>query len=314
MRIIIIGPTLLTRNCAEAIIRNGKDEIAAIFTLEDAFCRKKSRFALMDDLAADNNIRLFKVPDINEKPVVEKIAGLRPDVIFELGWSQIISPEILKIPEKGCIGVHASLLPKNRGAASLNWAIINGEKKTGVTLFYLAEKPDDGDVIAQKEFHIDDRDDIETLHAKSDLASAELIMENLDAIRSGSARRIKQDPLLATYTQKRKPDDGEIDWNTGSRQIYNWIRAQAHPFPGAFTTWNGKKLYIWKAEIHSVAQSGEPGRIFEVKQKDGILVNTADKMILIRRAQLNSGIEMWADELAERHGIRTGDTFGRRTE
>src|SRR3989338_43634 len=309
MRIIIIGPTLLTRKCLDVLIRNGKDEIIAVYTLEDSLCNEKSRFVLMDDLAKQNKIRLYKVTDINDKLVVNQIKELNPDVIFELGWSQIISNDILKIPEKGCIGVHASLLPKNRGAASLNWALIRGDKKAGVTLFYLAEKPDDGDIIARKEFDIDDRDDISTLHSKSDIASAELLLENIDAIRNDMVKRIKQNPDEASTTQRRTPDDGIIKWNSNTRDIYNWVRAQTHPFPGAFTTWKGKKLYIWQSEICDM-QEGQPGKILKIERKNGIYVGTHDGALLVKRAQFENDVEMWADDLAEKRDIKTGDILG----
>src|SRR3989338_5543888 len=249
MRIVIIGPTLLTRKCLEALIKDGRDEIIAVYTLEDSLCNEKSRFVLMDDLAKQNNILLYKITDINDKSAVNQIKESSPDVIFELGWSQIISKDILSIPKKGCIGVHASLLPKNRGAASLNWALIRGDKKTGVTLFYLAERPDDGDIIAQKEFDIDDRDDISTLHAKSDIASAELLLENIDAIRNDTVKRLKQNLAETSTTQRRRPEDGVIKWDSTAKELYNWVRAQTHPFPGAFTFWKGKRFYIWQSEI-----------------------------------------------------------------
>jgi len=310
MRIVIIGPTLLTRKCLEALIRDGRDEIAAVYTLENKLCNEKSRFVLMDDLTERNNIRLYKVTNINDTSVVDQIRALKPDVIFELGWSQIISEGILRIPKKGCIGVHASLLPKNRGAASLNWALIRGDRKTGVTLFYLAERPDDGDVIAQKEFDIDDRDDISTLHSKSDIASAELLLENIDAIRNETIRRIRQEPGEVTHTARRKPEDGVIDWNTSSRQIYNWIRGQTHPFPGAFTLWKRKKLYIWQSETENSVFTGRPGEIFKIEEKKGIFVITADGLLLIKRAQLEDGVEMWADDLAKKYLIKPGDFLG----
>ncbi|MBI4174474.1 MAG: methionyl-tRNA formyltransferase [Candidatus Aenigmarchaeota archaeon] len=306
MKIVVIGPTLLTRKCVEALIRKG-ERISAIYTLDDSLALGKSRFAIMDDFA-EKNIPLYKVKDINSPEVIEQIRKINPDLIFELGWSQIISPDILKIPGKGCIGVHASLLPKNRGAASLNWALIRGDKKTGVTLFYLAEKPDDGDIIAQKEFDIDDRDDIATLHCKSDDASVQLILENIDLIRSGTAKRIRQDPKQVTFTTRRKPEDGIIDWSRPARDIYNWIRAQTHPFPGAFTFWKGKKIYAWTAE--PMNGSGRPGEIISIEAKRGVLVGTGDGTILLKRIQIEDGVEMWADDFAERHDIKQGDILG----
>lgn len=307
MKIVIIGPTLLTRKCVEALINKG-EKIAAIYTLHDSMAWEKSRFAIMDDIAEKHAIHLFKVKDINSPDVVNQMREIEPDVIFELGWSQIISPDILSIPKKGCIGVHASLLPKHRGAASLNWALIRGDKKTGVTLFYLAERPDDGDIIAQKEFDIDDRDDIATLHSKSDIASAELLVENMDSIRDGTVKRIKQDTNQVSCTQRRRPEDGVINWKSSSRDIYNWIRAQTHPFPGAFTYWKGKKLYIWQSEVYD--KKGGPGKVLDIADKKGIYVASNDGALLIKRAQLEGDVEMWADDLAKKRGIRNGDVLG----
>src|SRR3989338_8500704 len=312
MKIVIIGPTLLTRKCVEAIIRRGEN-IFAIYTLDDSMAWEKSRFAIMDDIAEKHGIKLFKVKDINSAEVISQLRNIQPDVIFELGWSQIISKDMLGIPRKGCIGVHASLLPKNRGAASLNWALIRGDKKTGVTLFYLEEKPDDGDIIAQKEFDVDDRDDISTLHAKSDIASAELLIENIDAIRNDTVKRLKQNLAETSTTQRRRPEDGVIKWDSTAKELYNWVRAQTHPFPGAFTFWKGKRFYIWQSEISDGAydaKTGQAGEVLKIEHKKGILVKAREGAILVKRAQLADGAEMWADDLAQKHGIRNGDVLG----
>ena len=312
MKIVIIGPTLLTRKCVEALIRRGEN-IFAIYTLDDSMAWEKSRFAIMDDIAEKHGIKLFKVKDINSAEVISQLRNIQPDVIFELGWSQIISKDMLGIPRKGCIGVHASLLPKNRGAASLNWALIRGDKKTGVTLFYLEEKPDDGDIIAQKEFDVDDRDDISTLHAKSDIASAELLIENIDAIRNDTVKRLKQNLAETSTTQRRRPEDGVIKWDSTAKELYNWVRAQTHPFPGAFTFWKGKRFYIWQSEISDGAydaKTGQAGEVLKIEHKKGILVKACEGAILVKRAQLADGAEMWADDLAQKHGIRNGDVLG----
>ena len=312
MKIVIIGPTLLTRKCVEALIRRG-EKIFAIYTLDDSMAWEKSRFAIMDDIAEKHGIKLFKVKDINSAEVISQLRNIQPDVIFELGWSQIISKDMLGIPRKGCIGVHASLLPKNRGAASLNWALIRGEKKTGVTLFYLAEQPADGDIIAQKEFGVDDRDDISTLHAKSDIASAELLIENIDAIRNDTVKRLKQNLAETSTTQRRRPEDGVIKWDSTAKELYNWVRAQTHPFPGAFTFWKGKRFYIWQSEISDGAydaKTGQAGEVLKIEHKKGILVKACEGAILVKRAQLADGAEMWADDLAQKHGIRNGDVLG----
>lgn len=309
MRIIVIGPTQLTRHCLEALIRDGKDEIVSLYTLDNTVANAKSRFVIMDDLAEEYGIKLYKVKNINDSTVVEQIRQEKPDVIFQIGWSQIFVPEIIRVPKKGCIGLHAALLPKDRGAASLNWALLRGEKKTGVTLFYMTEKADEGYIISQKEFDIDERDDINTLHAKSDLASVELLMENIEAIRNDAVKLIKQNNDEATYTKRRKPEDGLINWDVNSKDLYNWIRALTHPFPGAFTFWKGKKIYIWSSEISSLPSNGRVGEVVRTEDKNGIFVNTKDNVLILKRLQLDNGVEIWADDFAKKYGLTEGDVF-----
>jgi methionyl-tRNA formyltransferase len=146
-------------------------------------------------------------------------------------------------------GIHASLLPKYRGGAPLVWAIINGEKTTGVSLFYFDQGVDTGDVIAQKKIEISDTDDIRTVYEKATLAAVDVLRESLPLIREGQAPRIPQDHANATIFPQRKPEDGLIDWTRTPDEIRNFIRAQTRPYPGAFTVLEGKKVTIWDADI-----------------------------------------------------------------
>ncbi len=311
MRIAIIGPTLLTKICLTGLLKQKKDEIVALFTLDDSLAKKKCRSVRFDDICSKYKVPLYKVKDINDEKAIGLMKRLSPDVIFELGWSQIISNEILQIPKKGCIGIHASLLPKNRGGASLNWALIKGAKKWGVTLYYLDEDIDKGKIIDQELFSITMDDDIKTVHDKSDMASAGLLIRNLDDIRNDTVKPTTQDNKKANYLPRRSPEDGIIDWNKTSLELYNWIRALTHPFPGAFTPHQGKKLFIWKSFLPDKkenAKPGRPGQVIDVK-REGVLVRTKDSSLLLKQLQFENSAELGAYDFAKKYKIKAGDIF-----
>ncbi|UCC43551.1 MAG: methionyl-tRNA formyltransferase [Candidatus Zixiibacteriota bacterium] len=173
----------------------------------------------------------------------------RPDLVAVLGWYHIIPHEALEYPRCGCVGLHASLLPKYRGMAPISWALINGETETGVSLFYLAEGVDDGDIIAQARITIGEQDDCATIYEKVTAESIGLLRHYLPPIADGSAPRNKQDEAEATVFPRRRPDDGIIDWHQPAWQVYNFVRAQTRPYPGAFTAIQGRKLLIWRTEV-----------------------------------------------------------------
>ena len=161
------------------------------------------------------------------------------------GWQRLICKEILDIPKLGTIGFHSSLLPKYRGRTPVNWAIIAGEKETGITMFYLTEEADAGDIIAQKTFPIMLNDDCNTVYKKSAKAGAELIVEFLPKISKGVAPRLHNPSRSYPAYPKRTPADGEIDFNRGAPDVYNFIRALTRPYPGAFTFLpSGQKVII----------------------------------------------------------------------
>ncbi|MAE42503.1 hypothetical protein CMO93_01920 [Candidatus Woesearchaeota archaeon] len=310
MRIIIIGCTQSTRRIVLDILKNKKYEVVAIFSLQDKDFAKKARFALMDDIAFENDIELHKIGDINDQMIINLIKKLNPDIVLEVGWSQIISKDILEIPSKGTIGIHCSFLPKNQGAASLNWALIKGEKEWGVTLFYLKEKIDTGDIIDQRKFPIDKRDNIETLFDKADFLSIQMLQKNLPLIKEGTNPKIKQNKEESTYLPKRKPEDGEIKWGELADSISALVRALAKPYPGAFTYIKDERLFILDVEIlEEESKKHIPGTIIGIIDKRGIVVSTGDKNILVKRLRKESDAEMWADHFAKEYDMKEFDTF-----
>lgn len=315
MKIIIIGPSLLTRNCLQAILREGGYKISALFCLKDKYADEKARFAVFDDLAEKYNFDLHKIDNINSEKNIKIIKDIGPDLIIQLGWSQIISEEIINIPKKGCIGIHGSMLPKGRGGASFNWALIKDEKNCGTTLFYMDRGLDKGKIIAQKEIKIEERDTVKTLQEKEDAVAGDLLIKYLPLIRDGKIKLFEQNEENATYLPTRKPIQGFIFWGKKTREIHNLIRALTDPYPGAFIYFNNEKLIIWESE--EIGSTGNwpknylPGTIIKILEQRGIVVKTGDSApLLIKKMGFSDGAPMWADDFAGKYGLKEGDKLG----
>ena len=200
-------------------------------------------------LALDGNIKGFvNVVDSIKNNSIEVIKKINPDVILVMGWFYLVPKKIRDIAKYGACGIHASLLPKYAGWAPLVWAIINGEKETGVTFFQFDDSVDGGDILAQKSFAIDYHDSIKEVYEKATIKSIEILLTTLPELEN--IQFIKQDKSKLEIWDKRTPSDGEIDLTQSSFELYNFIRAQSSPYPGAFfKTIDGKKLIIEKARI-----------------------------------------------------------------
>ena len=249
MKIVFIGSVEIGYTVLEAVYDCGF-AVDTVFTLDFDKQELTSGFIDFEPLAVANKSSLVRVVDLNKNEYIEKTKAISPDLIIVCGWQRLICKEILDIPKLGTIGFHSSLLPKYRGRAPVNWAIIAGEKETGITMFYLTEEADAGDIIAQKTFPIMLNDDCNTVYKKSAKAGAELIVEFLPKISKGVAPRLHNPSRSYPAYPKRTPADGEIDFNRSALDVYNFIRALTRPYPGAFTFLpSGQKVIIWKAKI-----------------------------------------------------------------
>lgn len=199
------------------------------------------------------------------------ICEYQPELCIVVGWYWVLKPELLKTVQHGWLGIHASLLPKHRGGAPLVWAILNGETKTGLSLFYFDEGMDTGDIVAQKEVSIEFEDTIANVLAKIENQSLDIIRENYPLLLAGNAPRLTQDHSQATYVALRQPSDGRIDWSQPAPVIYNFIRAQTHPYPGAFCFLNEKTIRVWSAKLFAYPYYGTPGQVVLI-EKDHVVV------------------------------------------
>lgn len=232
-------------------------------------------------VAFDNDIPIFQPIKIKED--YTNILNLNPDIIITCAYGQIIPKEILDYPRLGCINVHASLLPYHRGGAPIHRAIIDGDKKTGVTIMYMGIGMDSGDIISQKEIDILDTDTAESLFDKLSIIGSELLLDTLPSIINGTNNRIKQDESKATYSYNIKPEDELINFNKSSREVFNQIRG-LNSWPVAYTYLDGKRLKVWASRISDNNKDIDTGIITNI-YKDGIGIKTKDGEIILTEIQ-----------------------------
>ena len=283
MKSIFIGTVELSWHSLNVI--NKYLNVEAIFTFDQKFKKNISNFKSLDDISLSNNIPIYFIKNINSKRNIDLIKRIKPDLIFCIGWPQIIKNQILQIPKYESIGIHTSLLPKYRGGAPINWAIINNEKKWGISLMYLGNKADNGDIIDQLSFNIEFNDTVKEVYDKATEASIKILNKNLPDIIRKKNKRKKQNTKLSSYFNKRKPSDGQIIWKKTSLEIYNWIRALTHPYPGSFTFINkNEKIIIWDAKIYNKSSiKYKPGQLIKIIPYKGFLVQCGTGVILIKK-------------------------------
>jgi len=218
-----------------------------------------------------NDVPIYVTDKMNDKTSVCTVQKWNPDLIVVSGWYHIIKKEILEIPPKGVIGLHSSLLPRYRGGAPLVWQLINGETKAGITLFYMDVGTDTGDIIGQKEVLIEENDDIGTLYKKVGEKGIILLREYIPQIANNCAPRKKQMEIekYRVYPQRKK-EDGRIDWSKSPVNIYNFVRAQTKPYPGAFSFYRGHQVFLWKCKVVSIEiQDTIAGEVVDFWEQDG---------------------------------------------
>lgn len=246
-------------------ITDGNWYIVGCISLDEGRKAKRSGSADYSELCRAHNIPYYEVAHINDHSTVEIIKGLRPDILVVLGWSQLLSDEILTIPSIGVIGAHASMLPAYRGSAPINWAIINGLTKTGNTLMWLDSGVDTGLIIDQMSFRIDVFDTCHTLYKKVAQTNKIMLLKALKNIHENGKYGVMQEHTDIPILPRRTPKDGLIDFNKDAKEVYNFIRAITRPYPGAFTYFSGGKLKIWNAGYSTAAAYGraKPGTIVD---------------------------------------------------
>ncbi|MEH7453604.1 methionyl-tRNA formyltransferase [Gottfriedia acidiceleris] len=228
--------------------------------------------------ALKHNIPVLQPEKIRLPEETEKVLALKPDLIVTAAFGQILPTEILEAPKFGCINVHASLLPELRGGAPIHYSIIQGKSETGVTIMYMVEKLDAGDMLAKVVVPIEEKDHVGTLHDKLSIAGSNLLSETIPPLLKGEITAVKQDESKVSFAKNIKREEEQINWSKTGEEIYNHVRG-LHPWPVAYTTLNGEVLKVWWGEKVNTNQNSTPGEIIDVLN-DGILVATGNHIAI----------------------------------
>lgn len=307
-RIVFFGTPSFALPTLQALLES-PDEVVAVITQPD---REKGRgrkvvFPPVKELALRRHLTLLQPERVREESFQENLRGLQPDLLIVVAFGQILPGSILRIPKYGAINVHASLLPKYRGAAPIARAILNGEKSTGITTMVMDEGMDTGDILLQVETPIGNEETCETLHDRLALLGGQLLRETLEKIKAGNICPIPQDHSKATYAPPFKKEDGHIDWKKGAVEIGRQVRA-FNPWPGAFSKLGNQWLKIYKGEVRERPLTGKPGEVVWVGS-DFIEVETGEGAFRIKEVQLEGRRRMTIRDFLSGHPILMGTVF-----
>ncbi|CDH25896.1 bifunctional UDP-4-amino-4-deoxy-L-arabinose formyltransferase/UDP-glucuronic acid oxidase ArnA [Xenorhabdus bovienii] len=288
-----------------ALIKAGFD-IQAVFTHTDD-PNENHFFSSVARIGADLGLPVFAPENVNHPLWVERIREMKPDVIFSFYYRNMLSQDILSLAEKGAFNLHGSLLPKYRGRAPVNWAVLNGETETGVTLHKMVIKPDAGNIVAQQAVLIGETDTSLDVHGKIREAAAELLDSILPQIKSSHYLSIPQDENQATYFGRRTAEDGEIDWHKSAKEINNLVRAVTEPYPGAFTFLGERKITVWRSRPLTQAHDKRPGTVLSTAP---FIIACGEDALEITSGQGESGLYVQGSRLVSEMGIVAGVRVG----
>lgn len=306
MRILFMGTPYFAAESLEALLKNEYD-VCAVFSQPD---KPKGRGYKLQPtptkkLAEQYQVPVYQPMTLRDELVQKQIAELSPDLIVVVAYGKMLPKEVLKIPRLGCINVHGSLLPKYRGAAPIQWAVLNGEKITGVTTMYMAEGMDSGDIILTAETEIGEAETSGELFERLKVLGAELLMKTLGQLQEGTARRIPQNDEEATLAPMLKKEMANIDWTKSAGEIVNLVRGM-NPWPCAFTKFESKKLKIFK--IHMINLKGTASKL--MSQNGELIIYTGDAAVMIDELQPENGKRMSGKSFLLGHPLGKESHFG----
>ena len=309
LRIVFMGTPDLAAISLEALLAAPAVRIVAVATQPDQPKGRglKLQPSPVKQIAVREHLPVLQPQRARDEQFIEKLRGLKPDLIGVAAYGQILPAGILELPRFGCLNVHTSLLPKYRGAAPIQWAILNGDAETGVTIMKMNAGLDTGDIVAQVRTPILPGDNSQTLHERLGRLGAELLVKTIPAYVAGEIQPRPQANQDATYAPKIKKSDGQIDWNQPAEAIWNRVRAMI-PWPGTFTHLRADPhpllLKIWEAEV--VGRAGPAGEILEA-DRGGVVVGCGSGALRVLTLQREGGRRMSTPEFVAGHALRVGD-------
>ena len=301
-KLLLVACTNVGRYIIEEFMTNAHigAELVGVINLSPKCAVNKANYDPYTDLAEKYGFPIHYCSNINDDDSVSFIETHKPDIILQSGWSQKFSDKVLALPKYGCIGEHPAPLPKGRGAACVNWAILTGETEWGDSYFRMVSEYDKGELYAQKFFTIEKYDTVFTVYEKVAQCAADTVVEYASKWTEGVFEPVKQDDNKATYYKRRCPADGEIkSFLQNANKLHDFIRAQTHPYPGAYITATKNKLYILSSSVSDDMKTDEcPGTVFAKTDNGGILVAADDNSVIeILRVKAEKRPSMWASQL-----------------
>ncbi len=305
MKVIFMGTPDFSVGTLEALVEAGHEVVLAVTQPDKPKGRgKEMQFTPVKECALKYNIPVFQPRRVREPECIEEFRKYHADIMVVVAFGQILPKDILEMTPYGCVNVHASLLPKYRGAAPIQWSIIDGEKVTGVTTMQMNEGLDTGDMLLKVEIPIEDKETGGSLHDKLANAGAKLCVETLIGLEKGEITQIPQGEATTAYAKMLTKKLGNIDWNQSAVQIERLVRGLS-PWPSAFTNWNDKVMKIWEAECVDFESMSEPGVIVKV-YKDSFYVQTGDGVLSIRELQIPGKKRMDAEAFLRGYQVKEG--------
>lgn len=306
MRVVFVSHNDLGLACIEELHDLGADVRAVVTRPEDESVADQTSF---DDIADRAGATLHEVESVNEDAVVDRIASYDPELLFVVGWSRLVDQRVIDLPSVAALGMHPAPLPRGRGRAPVAWTLIKGLDETALSLFHLEEAADAGDLVGQHPIDVATSDDANSLYEKVVAAGRELIRTHYPQFAAGEAPREPQDEARATWWPRRRPEHGQIDWRRSPETVYDWIRGQTHPYPGAFTYLADRRVTVWAAKPPSGERAfARPGELLG-RNGDALRVGVWESALELETLQVEDGQEIPAGDLLDRDWASVGDVF-----
>lgn len=288
MRTVWISFDTIGRDCLEAAADEGAD-VVGVVTLPGPIDPRRSGQCAFDEVARRLGAELVETNDVNSGDTLAAIGALEPELVFVVGWSQLVRDPFIALASEGVFGMHPTLLPRHRGRAPIPWAILSGLARTGVTLFEIVDSTaDSGAVVGQVVVEIAPDETATTLFERLAEAHVELVRDYVPQLVRGTAPRVPQDARRASSWPKRTPGDGIIDWETRAPYLYDWVRAQTRPYPGAFTFLRDEKVVVWRARPVELDDRAPAGTIV-AERPEGHVVACGEGGLLLEEVELERG-------------------------
>ncbi len=309
MKVIFMGTPDFSVGTLEALVAAGHEVVLAVTQPDKPKGRgKEMQYTPVKECALKYNIPVYQPRRVREPECIEELRKYEADIMVVVAFGQILPKDILEMTEYGCVNVHASLLPKYRGAAPIQWSIIDGEEVTGVTTMQMNEGVDTGDMLLKVEIPIEEKETGGSLHDKLAEAGAKLCVETLEGLQAGTITPIPQGETTTSYAKMLDKQLGNINWSKSGVEIERLIRGLS-PWPSAYTNWNDKVMKIWDASCVSVESDARPGTIIQVT-KDSFLVKTGEGLLEVRELQIPGKKRMDAGAFLRGYQVKEGEMLG----